>query len=394
MKLKGRNKIPRAISIPTIRDRVVLLALKEYLHEFFSDQVNRKRPNAYVKDIKKYINANKKEKHFVKLDIKTFYDSIDHDILLDMLKGANLDPLAINLVESAIKNPTVPINTRKEEYSKHTPTIGVPQGTSISNILAQVYLQNLDKTIDKRTYFYSRYVDDILLINDEPFSKFRLNNLKKVVNELNLTLHEDKEEQGLLSDSFDFLGYSIQDYNISIANKNVELFIRRIAGKFTWFKNGIERPSTRPKWLLTDNDRYKEVFLEELNESITGIISEDKNYGWLFYFSEMNDQSLLFKIDKIINNFFEQLEPFDYKAPIGLKKLVRTFFAIKHKNNINYISNYSDYDTIRKKRNFLEFRGYIDPENDYKDWEINILFKKYRNKQLRYVESDVGYNYI
>ncbi len=154
LKLKGRFKLPRTISIPTIRDRIVLLCLKEYLHDFFHDRVNRKRPNAYLRDVKKYLNRNHNEKHYVKLDIKTFYDDIDHAILINMLRESQVDPLAISLIEKIISTPTIPINSSKENYDSFVPLKGVPQGTSISNILAQVYLTELDKVIDKRKYFY------------------------------------------------------------------------------------------------------------------------------------------------------------------------------------------------------------------------------------------------
>ena len=58
LKLKGRNKAPRVISIPTIRDKVVLLTIKEILHDAFEKEVNRKLPNNYIRDVKKYLAAN------------------------------------------------------------------------------------------------------------------------------------------------------------------------------------------------------------------------------------------------------------------------------------------------------------------------------------------------
>ena len=157
LKVKGRNKVPRMISIPTIRDRLVLLALKEYLHEIFSENVNRKRPNAFIKSIKNYISKTSTEIHFVKLDVKAFYDTIDHNILLSILLKKNIDPLAYNLIEKAISTPTVPTNAKKDSYGSFTPSKGVPQGTSISNILAQIYLAELDATISKRKYLKGQY---------------------------------------------------------------------------------------------------------------------------------------------------------------------------------------------------------------------------------------------
>ena len=394
LKLKGRDSNPRTISIPTIRDRIVLLALKDYLHEHYSHIINRKKPNGYIHDIKKFLFDNIGTKYFLKLDIKKFYDTIDRNLLLTKLRKDKVDDRIIYLINSAINTPTIPVNSKKENYEYFKAAKGVPQGLSISNILAQVYLAELDEVLDKRKYFYRRYVDDIMIMNIGEISKFRYENLNKEIQGLGLEFNENKKEEGLVENSFTFLGYQISNSKISIAEKNVERYIRRIAGKFTWYKNGLSRKTTRPTWLMENDSRFKEVFIEELNESITGIISMDKNYGWLFYFSEMTDLSLLFKIDKIISGFFTSIDTFDNTVPDNLKTLVRTFHLIKHRTKNNYIANYDLYDTIRKKRSFLEFRGFIDPENEYPDWQIENFFTKYRNKQIKHVEQDIGYAYI
>lgn len=51
LKSKGRGKEPRVISISTIRDKIVLIILKNYLHNVFDDCVNRSLPNKYVRDV-------------------------------------------------------------------------------------------------------------------------------------------------------------------------------------------------------------------------------------------------------------------------------------------------------------------------------------------------------
>ena len=121
LKLKGRFKLPRLISVPTLRDRVTLLALKEYLHDKFPESVNRKLPNNYIKDLKKYINkSNSKENiHYIKLDIKNFYDRINRTILIDILKKKNIDNLAIELIKKAISTPTIPVSTKKINYGNY-----------------------------------------------------------------------------------------------------------------------------------------------------------------------------------------------------------------------------------------------------------------------------------
>ncbi len=347
LKLKGRNKIPRVISIPTVRDRIVLFALKETLHNFFEEKVNRKKPNAYIREIKDYVSENENSA-FLKLDIEKFYDRINRDILIRILEEKELDSRLINLIKKAINNPTVPLNTSRNQYSSFETELGVPQGLSISNILAQIYLGELDDALEKRKYFYRRYVDDIVILSATHISDFRYRNIEIALDNLKLSLNHRKTAKGSLKTGFNFLSYKIKENKVSVAEKNIESFIRRIAGKFTWYRARIKNHELRPNW-LQDQERFKTVFIEELNETITGIVSSKKNYGWLFYFSEMNDLSLLFKLDKIISSFFESLPSFDHEAPSELKKLVRAWHSIVH-NDYTYLSNYDEIDTVRKKR--------------------------------------------
>ncbi|TDQ22667.1 reverse transcriptase/maturase family protein [Tenacibaculum caenipelagi] len=394
LKLKGRFKLPRLISVPTLRDRVTLLALKEYLHNKFPESVNRKLPNHYIKDLKHFLNAsNSKENiHYIKLDIKNFYDRINRTILINILKEKKVDNTLIELIKKTISTPTIPASTKKNNYNGFLTNKGIPQGLAISNILAQIYLHEFDKDIKKRNFFYQRYVDDIIILNQGEITKYRNNNIEKSLNKLDLELNEEKTERNSLKKEFNFLSYSIGIKSISIAENNIEKFIKRIAGKFTWFRNNLNNPSLRPNWIKTE-ERLVEIFIEELNDSITGIISKDKNYGWLFYFSEMTDISLLFKLDKIIQSFFLS-EKYFKTIPKNLKKLVRTYYVISYDKNKNYISNYDNYNSIKRKRDFLTFRGKLNPDIHYEDEEIKKMFEKYQNKQLQNVEKDIGYNYF
>ena len=58
LKSKGKDKKPRVISIPTVRDRIVLLALKELLVKIFPECVPKKLPNTYINEIKNLIYQN------------------------------------------------------------------------------------------------------------------------------------------------------------------------------------------------------------------------------------------------------------------------------------------------------------------------------------------------
>lgn len=291
LKLKGANSLPRAISIPCIRDRFVLYALMEALHAKFPECINRKLPNRYINDLKKFISSVSQPVYFLKVDIEKFYGSIDRVILLDILKREKLNNVFLSLIEKAIENPTVPVNTRKVNHGKYNRSIGIPQGLPISNILAQIYLHEFDKIIKLRSFFYQRYVDDIILLNEGAITDYRRKNIANALSDLQLKMNPEKTTYGNLGEGFAYLSYQINKTNISISEKSIQIFIRRIASKFTWYKNGITNKSKRPNW-LEDDERFKNVFLEELNEHITGSISKKKNYGWLFYFSELNHYGL------------------------------------------------------------------------------------------------------
>ncbi len=393
LKLKSANKPPRTISIASIRDRLVLYVLKDVLTNKFPEAVNKKRPNRYIFEVKKYSKNVEENIHYIKLDIENFYDTIDREILYNILESRGLNQIFLDLIKKAIENPTIPPNTNKTLRSTFTKKRGIPQGLSISNILAQIYLLSLDEELKKRNFLYLRYVDDILILNKGEISTFRKENIKKSLTKLKLILNENKTSEGQLDDGVTFLSYKIFQSQISISESKVQVFIRRIAGKFTWYKNAEYNREKRENW-LDDDIRFKEVFLEDINEMITGSISDKKNYGWLFYFSEITDKMLLFKLDKIISSFFTSLNSFENTSPTNLKRLVRTFYTIKHGTNKGYINNYNDYNTIRKKRKYLIYRGAIDPNTNKSDVEIEYIFERFKTKKLKDLEQDIGYNYI
>lgn len=103
LRSKGKDKTPRVISIPTVRDKIVLYILKDRLHTIFDDCVNRKIPNQIIEEINNYINCTSGQKEVYRTDIKSFYSSIDHKILEGQLKSRITSERLINLIFKAIK---------------------------------------------------------------------------------------------------------------------------------------------------------------------------------------------------------------------------------------------------------------------------------------------------
>ena len=211
---KGAKKLPRVLSVATVRDRLTLIVLKEYLNDIYADYVNRKLPNNRVEEIFCYMQENPKYQ-FLKTDIKGFYENIDHSILLEILKTKIKDKRVISLIEKAIKTPTFSSSFPKRERENIINHKGIPQGLAISNILAEIYLSDMDEYMNKVVPFYSRYVDDIMIILPRKANETRTV-LRKILSKKNLLLNKDKTQCGKVKNGVLFLGYWITPNIISV----------------------------------------------------------------------------------------------------------------------------------------------------------------------------------
>lgn len=154
------------------------------------------------------------------------------------------------------------------------------------------------------------------------------------------------------------------------------------------FKHEFHSTSKSKAWL--DQEAKKQIFIESLNEKITGAISETSRYGWLFYFLEINDMPILYQIDKIIDSFFSRLVEFDNRPPADLKRLSKAYFEAKYNAHGNYIHNYNRYVTLQDKIKYLNRLGLLNPDLIYPAEEIATLFEKIKMQNLKYLEKDIG----
>ena len=138
--LKGRGKCPRIISIPTIRDKIVLKSLSLILANIYSAKVSPL--HQIISNISKDVILSGTYDSFIRLDIINFYPSIQHDTLLKELSKKIKRVQIINLLKDAITQCTV---TKSSSNGSDKEKIGIPQGLPISNILANAYMTTIDK---------------------------------------------------------------------------------------------------------------------------------------------------------------------------------------------------------------------------------------------------------
>lgn len=186
-------------------------------------------------------------------DVKGYYASIDHDILVAQLRRHIADERVIRLVWQYLRR-TVYDSGRYEEV-KH----GIPLGCPLSPLMGCLYLAPLDERMIRPGVFYVRFADDWIVLAR---SRWKLRAAVRTVNralaELKIRQHPGKTFVGLVSRGFEFLGYRLSPAGIvGIAEESVQRCIENIGrlyergadsdriGQYvrnwwTWVKGGID----------------------------------------------------------------------------------------------------------------------------------------------------------
>lgn len=378
LKTKGRDKNPRLIGIPTVRDRVVLHQLNKFLAALYPERVPKNVASTYVREILTDLRGKSPTETWVcSTDIKTFYDSIQCDRLLKVLARRIKSQSGLKLIGRALATPTVPKNTRRARHKDYR-THGVPQGLAISNILASIYMQEVDDVMSTMGITYYRYVDDVLMYGDHDAVQRAFGSLRARLKRRGLNLHpigSGKSHLQHLSKPFGYLGYTFHWPLISVRDSTAERFLQSIAAKVSDYTHNKTRRLERFKYLTTE--RLKEIFVLELNERITGAISHRKRYGWIAYFNQISDLKLLHRLDKAIEGMFKRLPDFGCKAPADLKRLRRAYFEMKFNPQGGYVRDYDKITTRAEMLALLTERGRVGPEEALTDEQIKDRYEKY-----------------
>lgn len=389
--IKGREQFPRVLSVPTVRDRLLLHQLKEYLHQHIPDSVRRSLPNEYLRLLKNKLDGVATDKlSFIRADIKAFYDCIPHQALLDAIRPRLPDARVSELIRRAVTTPTVSKRYHRPKGGSPRNMRGVPQGLAISNALANVYLREIDAQMQACSLLYLRYVDDVLMIVPSVAVEASLAALELALDGKGLSLNQTKTYNGTLSEGFEYLGYRILWPTIGVRKTTVEAYLQSVAAMVTRYRYRV-RDNKFPNYLSPNARRL--AFLEELNERITGAVSGTRRYGWLFYFSEINDTRLLYGMDKMIAALLSQVDEFRASPPPELKRLVRASYEVRYSPDRGYIHNYNTLSGVLDRSAFLVRRGRLGSEDAARmtEDEINQVFDAYRREQLARLERDVGH---
>jgi RNA-directed DNA polymerase len=231
---KGKGQ-SRSLGIPTVLDRLIQQAIAQVLtpqyEVVFSDRSHGFRPGRSAHHAIAQMHeeglAKGKKCHVVDCDLKSFFDTVDHQKLMGKLRESIADPRVLKLVLKYLKAGVILRNGCFEDTDQ-----GVPQGGPLSPLLANILLDELDHELEKRGHQFVRYADDFVILCTSPRAGQRiLTSIKSYLKKsLNLIVNETKSKVVPLQKAT-FLGFSIVHRKIRWTEKSQKKFkaeVRRL----------------------------------------------------------------------------------------------------------------------------------------------------------------------
>jgi group II intron reverse transcriptase/maturase len=188
------NGTKRLLGIPTVVDRVFQQALHQVLQPVFEPDFQqhsygfRPKRNAHQAIAQGLENINSGNQNIVDIDLKGFFDEVEHYILLELIYKKVKCKATLKLLRCFLRAPIL-INGKLHKRRK-----GVPQGSPLSPLLSNILLNELDKELEKRGHRYVRYADDFsIYVRSKKAAKRVGNSIYKFLrNKLQLPINREK----------------------------------------------------------------------------------------------------------------------------------------------------------------------------------------------------------
>lgn len=200
----------RLLGVPTVLDRMLQQALVQVLQPIFEAEFQEgsfgyrpgRRAQDAVKKSLEYYEAG--YRHVVDIDLSKYFDTLNHDLLMSIVRRKVQDRRILELIKSYLKSGAM-VNGIRQATEK-----GTPQGGPLSPLLSNIYLNEFDIEMEKRGHRYIRYADDIAVYVKSKRAGERVLESCKHYLEKKLKLQVNDEKSGTGSPlKAKFLGFSL-----------------------------------------------------------------------------------------------------------------------------------------------------------------------------------------
>lgn len=213
----GQPGKTRPLGIPTVRDRVVQMAVKLVIEPLFEADFRpcsygfrpQRTPRLALRALVQRINAGYRQ--VVDVDLQGYFDTIDHELLLQLVARRVGDVRVLRLIRAWLKAGVL-----AEGRVTH-PDRGAPQGGVISPLLSNILLHEIDRCWCEsngqatRAAHLIRYADDmVLLARTEPQAREAWEQLQRQCAELHVVINQEKSRLSTLAQGFRFLGFEFR----------------------------------------------------------------------------------------------------------------------------------------------------------------------------------------
>ncbi|MEZ5307739.1 MAG: group II intron reverse transcriptase/maturase [Pyrinomonadaceae bacterium] len=246
---KGNGET-RPLGIPAVLDRVLQQAMLQVMQPLFDPQFSEHsygfRPGRSAHDAvraaRKHVSEGKD--WVVDIDLKSFFDEVNHDILMREVARTVRDKRMLNLTGAYLRAGYL------EDGRKHATPKGVPQGGPLSPLLANIYLDMLDKELESRRLSFCRYADDVnIYVSSRKAAERVFASISAwIETRLKIPVNRDKSDTGRPWER-QFLGYQpTEQGKLRPAPKSIRKLKDRVRKLFSGLA-GLTTKELRDQWL-------------------------------------------------------------------------------------------------------------------------------------------------
>lgn len=271
---KPGSRKKRPLGIPVVVDRVCQQAVHEQLRpvfeQYFHPDSHGFRPGRSTHTAAGRVQQLRRKGYgyVVDLDIRGFFDHVDHEILMKLVGKVVKDRRVLGLIRGWLTAGVM------EEGKIRYQTSGTPQGGVISPLLSNIYLTVLDNALAAKGHRFVRYADDVVILcHDREQATDILTYVREVLVKLKLELNEEKTSVRSFGQGFDFLGFHFTRRGMKVAGKSLKQLYRKV------------REVTQRQ----QGDRPVQVVIDRLNPILR---------GWGNYHKRGRNVGLFTKLDK------------------------------------------------------------------------------------------------